>query len=86
MQVLNWVHWVSFFFFFPVPVHELDRSPFVKCWARYPEHLLLPVILDHAFETICQVGPGSCVKKYLFLLSWPKYPPSILSKFGLCDI
>ena len=33
----------------------------------------MPVILDHAFETICEafeticeVGPGSCVKRYLF--------------------
>ena len=95
MQVLNWVHWVlpTPPPLFLVPVHELDKSPFVKCWARYPEHLLLPMILNHAFETICEtfgticeMGPGSCVKRYLFFLSWPRYPPSILSKFGLCNI
>ena len=51
---------------------------FVKCWAKYPEHLLLPVILDHAFETICEVGPRSCVKRYFFFFC---LGPDILPQF-----
>ena len=39
-QVVNWIHWVPFFFFFEVLDHELGKSPFVKYWARYLGHLL----------------------------------------------
>ena len=75
---------------------NLTGPPFVMCQARYSGLLLLPVILDHALETICgefriicEVDPGSCVKRYyiyFFFLSWPRYPPPILSKSGLCNI
>ena len=75
------------FFFFLVPVHELGRSSFLKCWTRYPKQLLLPVILDHAFETICEafeticeVSPGSCVKRYIFIFC---LGPDILPQFRL---
>ena len=57
---------------------------FVKCWARYLEHLLFardprPCIWNYlwgiwtickAFKTICEVDPGSCVKRYLFIFSF----------------
>ena len=68
------------FFFFLVPVHKLGRSSFLKCWTRYPKQLLLPVILDHAFETICEAGPGSCVERYLFIFC---LGPDILTQFRL---